>query len=353
MDGEAHARLGAVVRHLSVGLVDLAALVRVLTSAADSEDLSLGPLQTLVYQEPAWPLAGRRMRRIIDLVDDRPPKLVHVISAGALPIGRKLVERFDAELIFQMTSLDDIDALSSIGYGSLDQVIFSSERIQQRAIDLVESRASVAAPVLIRPGLLAGTRPLCFSDPTRTSTLLCTARMEPHTGVDLVIEAAARLTARGHDIMLFLLGTGVREPALRKLVQTLGLTARVTFARPLADPVTVMNGADIYVQPEIERALWAKPLQAMAAGLAVVTFEGCASDAYHDGETAVVCPERTADVLATCIEGLLKDQDRARRMGKSAQDYIRQHHAISTMAERTMEVYRQLLLHRTTFALTP
>ncbi len=370
IDSDAYVRLAAIIRHLSVGLIDLSARIRILTSAPDFEELSFGPLQTLVYQEPRWPLHKRRVRRILSLVEDRPPDIVHVVSAGALATGRQIAERFDADLVFHLTSFDDVEALDATSEArvsftsdgppgdvqarTINHLICGSDRIAER---VMHRRAAVARegepPVtLIRPGLLAGSKPVCFSVPDRVPTILCTARMEAALGADLLLGATARLADAGHKPMVFMLGAGSAESTLRKMVHHLGLTDRVTFARPIADPFAVMAGADVYVQPESERALWAKPLQAMATGLAVVTVEGCASDAYRDGITAAVCRDRTVDGVAANIERLLTDHDYARRLAKGGQDHIRQNHSLSAMAEQTMAIYRQLAVRRSTYALT-
>ena len=95
--------------------------------------------------------------------------------------------------------------------------------------------------------------------------------------------------------------------------------------------------------------LVADTLFAMSAGLAVVAFGSSVCDYLRDGETALVCPSPTATALAERLELLVRDRERARQLGTSAQEYVRAHHGVSRMAEATATVYRELALAHTTF----
>jgi len=159
------------------------------------------------------------------------------------------------------------------------------------------------------------------------------------------------LGQRGHTLQVFLLGEGRMESPLRRLVRTRNLSSSVTFAPPLSDLTPAMHSADIFVRPSADSGFTADGLLAMGAGLVVVTDPSPLCDHVRMGETAIVCPHPTAESLAATIEGVLSHRQEAIRLASAAMAYVREHHAVSTMAERTAAAYRRLALTRTTFAI--
>ncbi len=151
--------------------------------------------------------------------------------------------------------------------------------------------------------------------------------------------------------MLFLLGRGRMEPAFRRRIRDRALAPYVTLAHPSGDVSHAMHSADIFVRPKSHTAFSANSLLAMAAGMAVVSFPDRICDHLRDGETAVICHEPTPEALAGAIERLLNDRAGARRMATAGAEYVRTHHAVSEMAQRTSDAYRQLALARATFSI--
>jgi glycosyltransferase involved in cell wall biosynthesis len=157
------------------------------------------------------------------------------------------------------------------------------------------------------------------------------------------------IRARGQDVLTFLMGEGPLEDDLRRLVREKQLSASVMFAEPLADRTAAMRGADIFIRPNGEPEFAFDALQAMAMGLAVVTFPDPLNDFFQAGKTAFVCEPRNSMALAGCVEELLNDREKARATAKSALDYLREHHSMSEMAERTAAIYRNLAMPHATY----
>ena len=126
------------------------------------------------------------------------------------------------------------------------------------------------------------------------------------------------------------------------MIRSRGLSSCATLAHPAGDLTRAMRGIDIFVQPSAETAFSDGGLQAMGAGMAVVTFPNTVCDHYRSNETAVVCDKPTAQSLADAIERLLTDRVTARRIATAGIEYVRAHHAVSSMAQRTADAYRKL-----------
>ena len=347
VDSEALDRFGGVLRHLLVGLVDQAVGLRLVSADPRVEALTLGPIQTVVHERIAWPLAGRRMEALLDVLSQKPPTVVHAMSGASYRVAVGLAEAFDADLVVQVTSLADCKAVSNLAQRRVGRFLAVSQPLLAILGDQLQ--VPVDRLDLIRPGVLASSEIACFADPDRVPALLCLSALERGSGVDRLIEAVDVLRRRDRSLMLFLLGRGRHESALRRMIRDRKLASFVTLAHPSGNLTRAMYSADIFVRPSTDTAFNADGLQALGAGMAVVAMSSSVCDHLHDGETAIACDKTTVEALAEAIERLLADPALARRMATNGLDYVRAHHAVSGMAERTANTYRQLALDRATF----
>jgi glycosyltransferase involved in cell wall biosynthesis len=349
VDGGALDRFGRVLQHLCVGLVDQAVTVRFLSSDARVRSLALGPIQSLVHSRIAWPAAGRRIERLLDTLSAQPPTVVHAMSQGSYRLASAIAKAFDADLVLGVTSLGDCDRIVSLSVGKHVRFHAFSEplaTVLEAQLKIVREQIEV-----IRPGIPLAPSAACFAEPGRAATILCTSAFERDSGVDRLIAAVSILGQHGHTLQVFLLGEGCSESALRRLVRTRNLSSSVTFAPSLNDLTAAMQSADIFVRPSADSEFTADGLLAMGAGLVVVTDPSLLCDHIRPGETAEVCVQPTAESLAATIDGVLNHRQEAIGLATAAMEYVREHHAVSTMAERTAAAYRQLALTRTTFAI--
>ncbi|MCB9868026.1 MAG: glycosyltransferase family 4 protein [Phycisphaerales bacterium] len=321
--------------------------MRLVTSAQEALSLTLGPVQVTVYDELNWLMRSRRMRRLLDLLAERPPSVVHAMSAGSYGVAEAVAVEYDADLIYQITAVEDLDAVLASTHTGLRRVVCASAPLRERYL-----AASGAAPeqvALIRPGVVCAEGPTCFLDDEREPTVLSTADLLPGTGVDRLIEAVHLLHSRGYRFLTFLLGAGPEEHRLRLLVKERGLTSCVVFAQPEGATIRAMVGADVFIQPGAEQALSARTLQALGQGMAVIGVRGGVHDAYIADQTALVVEHSSAGTLADAMARLLDDHALARRLAEGAIAHMKAQHTMSAMVQQTVEVYRAMALHRATF----
>ena len=349
IDREVYLRLWEVIRHLCVGLVDLNAKVRLLSSYPGAEALTLGPIQTIVHEELNWPFRRQRLDQLVEALSVRKPTIVHAFSAGTYWVGRRLADAFGVDLVVQVTSTADVQGLERLNLERIPRIIAATAPLQQMLP--AAGRVSAETVSLIRPGVLRSEEPTCFGNPDRVPTVLCTAALDSGSGVRELVLAVRLLRERGCRLLLFLLGRGRRERELRKLAHEQNVSDWITFARPRADTLSVMSGADIWVAPAAEQSVVSESLVAMASGTAVVACAEAVADHYVHGITAVVCPDGEPASLADGIEQLLLDKQKARHLAGQAIAHMKEHHGVSNMAERTMSLYQQLSLRRRTFSM--
>ncbi len=350
VDHDAFDRWHCVLRHLVVGLVDQAVSLRWLSDDPRARSLALGPVETNIHGSMRWPHLRRQRSELLSYLEPQPPTIVQAMSGGSYKLAGETASALDADLVLTMSSSRDGEALRAVDPARVERFVVSGEPLS--LVLTQHQKIATEKIVLIRPGVQTGQYVASFDDPDRTVTLLCTSPFERHGGVEHLIEAIHALDGRGHKIMAFLLGRGRQESMLRRMVRDRGLLGRVTFSQAMDDPTPAMHGADIYVDTSSEPAFREHSLQAMANGLVVVANANPSIDHLRDGETARLCPRPTPQALIDTIESVLRDPAAAHRMALSAQQYAREHHAVSAMAEQLAAVYRTLAVARATFSLS-
>lgn len=349
IDQDVFDRLRPVIRHLCVGLIDLASSVRLLSSTSEAQVLSLGPVQTIEHQPLVWPFRARRFRALLEKVTNPAPTVVHAMSAGAYYAASQVAREFDADLVLQVSAVADVAALKGLHSAGPHTIICASQPLLERC-----EQAGVAPAErlrVIRLGVPSGKEPTCFMDEQRAPSMLATAGFVPGEGVPQLLEAVRRLHERGHRFLTFLLGSGPYESILRRQVTKSGLEAAVVFAQPEGDVQQAMFGADVFVEPAAQKALNVRVMQALAQGMAVVAVDGGVNDALIADRTALICKGSTAVDLADCIERLLNDHEAARRLASGAIEHMRTHQSMSRMADLTYDIYREMAAAHATYSL--
>ncbi|HLO69040.1 MAG TPA: glycosyltransferase family 4 protein [Holophaga sp.] len=115
-------------------------------------------------------------------------------------------------------------------------------------------------------------------------------RLTSYKGFDLLLEAFARVANRHPEWRLDLLGEGPERSALEAQARELGLGGRVRLMGNRSDITAQMRGADIFVLSSRAEGFPNVLCEAMAAGVAVVSFD---------------CPTGPSDILRPGVDGLL------------------------------------------------
>ena len=89
-------------------------------------------------------------------------------------------------------------------------------------------------------------------------------------------------------------------------------------------------------------------LEAMASGNALIAARAGAAEAVvTGGQMAFLVPAGDASALATALETLMRDPDRAAAMGQRARDYVASHFSIEAEAQKIAAVYERALGRKT------
>ena len=177
----------------------------------------------------------------------------------------------------------------------------------------------------------------------RALVVLCAARFEPVKNHTLLLDAAARLAARGRAFVLRLVGTGELEAMVRARVRGLGLEDRVEFLGYRDDMPELIAGSDVCVLPSLKEGLPRAVIEAMAMARPVVaTRVPGTREVVRDGDTGFLVDPADAEGFAGALERLLLDPALREAMGARGREV-----AIAEFDERPIaESLRTLYLSR-------
>jgi glycosyltransferase involved in cell wall biosynthesis len=170
--------------------------------------------------------------------------------------------------------------------------------------------------------------------------LLFLGRINWTKGLDLAIEALsaapnARLQIVGND------EEGLR-PNLDRLASLFGVGDRVEWRGPLYGPekAAALADADALVMPSLSENFGNSALEAMAAGLPVITTPEVGASVLVRASAAGRVVERSAPALASAIREFIENPDLRGRCGRAGRDAAAMHSWIAKAAE--MESYYEL-----------
>ena len=147
--------------------------------------------------------------------------------------------------------------------------------------------------------------------------ILSVGRLSPEKRIDVLLEAAARMS---HDAQLVIAGAGPDDARLRARSQQLGLTGRVRFPGyvPGPDLPGLYRLADVFAIASEAELQSLTTMEAMATGLPVAAADACALGELvrHGCNGFLTRPGRAAE-LAACLDRLVSDA--ALRAAMSAQ----------------------------------
>jgi phosphatidyl-myo-inositol dimannoside synthase len=186
-----------------------------------------------------------------------------------------------------------------------------------------------------------------FDLPADGRVVVSVSRLVPRKGMDVLIEAAARLAPDRPDLVVAIGGSGRDRRRLDRLVARTGAPVRMLGRVPGDDLPALCGCADVAAM--LCRTRWAGLeqegfgvvfLEAAACGVPQVAgSSGGAAEAVADGETGVVVARPSdPDAVAAALAGLLDDADRRLALGRAARARAVTDFSYDVLAGRLAEV---------------
>jgi mannosyltransferase len=181
----------------------------------------------------------------------------------------------------------------------------------------------------------------------------CFGRVRHQKGTDVFIDAIARVLPHYPEFSAVVVGAvddASFEAGLKQRVAEAGIADRVRFLgeRPIDEVPLWYRRILIYAFTSRNEGFGLTLLEAMASGNALVAARAGAAEAVvTGGQIALLVPPGDPAALATALESLMRDPDRAAAMGQRARDYVASHFSIESEAAKIAGVYERALGRKT------
>jgi glycosyltransferase involved in cell wall biosynthesis len=274
-----------------------------------------------------------------------PDTIVHAHDSHAHTLADAAIRIRPARLV--VTRRVDFPIRHARRWQRVDHAIALSQPVRDRilAVGLPADRVTVIPPAVDRDGLdplppwPAAVQPRHDPSPF----VVCVAALTPEKGVDVLLDAAARLHATHPAVEWIVLGDGPQRNALLARRKTLGLDEVVQFPGHVEHPEAVIAQARVKVQPSRSEGFGSSVLDALALGVPVVaSATGGLPESLAAGGGLLV-PPGDPGALAGAVATLLDDPAQHERLsgdGRAAAEGF----DVARLVRRTLDVYRSLAM---------
>ena len=176
-----------------------------------------------------------------------------------------------------------------------------------------------------------------------TPVILFVGKLRYYKGIEYLIEAMKSVNA-----ILLIIGTGSEEKKLKKMVESMNLSSKITFLGniPDNDLSYYYNNCEMFVLPSVERseAFGIVQLEAMACGKPVISTALSTGVPWvnKDGITGLVVPPKNSQELAKAINKLLNNPRLATEYGNTGKIRVKETFSSSNMLEKLESLYKTI-----------
>jgi glycosyltransferase involved in cell wall biosynthesis len=197
---------------------------------------------------------------------------------------------------------------------------------------------------IVHYGIRAGDAPQPYDGPPR---LLCIGRLIPIKGHLVLLRAFAKALDEVPELELRFAGRGPLDPALRSIIDELGIGSRVQLLGQVSPIQKAIEDVGIVVVPSLGEGFGMVALEAMERARPVIASAvGGLLDIVRDGQTGVLVPPAEVEPLTRAIVDLGSSPERAARLGAAAREHVLDWFGDERSLERTELLYRSLLAQK-------
>lgn len=180
--------------------------------------------------------------------------------------------------------------------------------------------------------------------PRRTYMMSAGAVVRPK-GVWEFYETFRRLAAERDDLSAIWVGDGAERAALQQRTRAEGLASRFTITGriPREQVLRTMIAADLMVFPSHAEGLPNVVMEALAAGLPVVTTDvGGVKEVIREGVTGLLVPPKDVPSLTEATRRILQNPGLGKRMAAVARPFILEHFDVDRNASIAREILERI-----------
>lgn len=207
-------------------------------------------------------------------------------------------------------------------------------------------RSSAQAPCRLAPwGVFTPAEPLAWgSSRGDVVSIAVLATGDDQDSLAMALEGLAH-AAPDPDKAIILLDSGAVRKGHRawKAAEEFGLLDRLTLIPDMEARRELVLRADVLIQPEPSLGARSIILDAMAAGMTIVSRRDEDLEELIDGETASLVRTPTASAWESAISAVLRDRELAARLSENARAHTRANRSASGQVSAAIDAYNWLL----------
>ena len=175
--------------------------------------------------------------------------------------------------------------------------------------------------------------------------LINVGRQEYQKGQWVLVHAVKKLLHRHPDLVLLVAGrNGQMSTELERLRARDRLEDRVRLLGHRDDVPELLAASDVFVFPSLWEGLGGSVLEAMALGLPIVASDlESVREVVDEGRNADLVPPDDVDELATAIDAILGDPDRARSYGQASRHMFEARYTLDRTTRAMISLYESLI----------
>jgi len=159
-------------------------------------------------------------------------------------------------------------------------------------------------------------------------------------GYDYLIDAVNKLQILDFRLQIVIIGQGPELNNLKSKIKNLKLEDTIKLFGTLPNAAHYLNAFDLYVCSSLKEGLPYSLLEAMQAGLPIVsTNVGAIPEILQDKKNGLLLEPKNPLILAQNIQHLIDNPDLAKKLGEQAKKDVMKRFTIEKMIEQTKKVY--------------
>jgi glycosyltransferase involved in cell wall biosynthesis len=172
-------------------------------------------------------------------------------------------------------------------------------------------------------------------------TITCIGELHERKGQRYLLEAFERLQQHHPKIELRLVGEGPMNDELRALYAS---NPHIVFLGWRTDIPALLHHSDLFVLPSLRESFGLVLLEAMAAGVMVIsTNQGGPSEIIENEKTGLLVTPGSREALERAMKWAIANHEKKTQMEKAALQKVKRSYTAEAMAKKTAQVYEKVL----------
>lgn len=334
------ARFGRMFRQLGIALADEGVRVSLMTDDAEAAaELDGTPISDCFFRPlrgwGVWRIHGYLRRQF-----DPPPDIVHLWGADCLGYLSDWTLHGGAALVIHLTALEEIERVMRRGLRVNETIVAGCDGFGE----LLRERWPIhsGSVRVLKPALLPPEQVRELSVRGRTLGVVWAGEMRKGCGLEVLIEAAARLVSKDCDLQIALIGRGPETGRYWHEIMRQGVAGSFSLVAEPRIWDRAIPGADVCVVPASQHDLMLAPLLAMACGKVVIASRDQTAEWFLEDQNCLQFTPGSAVELAYHLTRVAVAHPNALAVARAAAAYAREHHAVTRLAADLASLYHEL-----------